>query len=148
MKYSEMRPGRMFVLSLDPGEMIREEIERFSLEHGVVYGTVSVVGGVDGGSVLVVGPKVPADERIEPLKFEIDAPSEVTGFGTIFPDESGKPTFHMHGSIGREGRSVTGCFREGVIAWLVTEVVITEMKGSGPIRKKDKKTGYGLLTVE
>jgi predicted DNA-binding protein with PD1-like motif len=148
MKYSEMRPGRMFVMSLDPGEIISEEIENFSLEHGIVYGTVSVVGGVDGGSVLVVGPKIPADKKIEPLKFEIDAPSEVTGFGTIFPDESGRPTFHMHGSIGREGRSVTGCFREGVIAWLVTEVVITEMKGSGPVRKKDKKTGYGLLTVE
>lgn len=148
MKYSEMRPGRMFVLSLDPGEIIRKEIEHFCSEHGVIYGTVSVVGGVDGGSVLVVGPKLPIEDKIEPMKHEIIAPSEVTGFGTIFPDESGRPTFHMHGSVGREGGSVTGCFREDVIAWLVTEIVITEMTGHGPFRKKDKKSGYGLLTVE
>lgn len=148
MKFAEMRPGRVFVLSLDPGEIINETIETFASEHNVRYGAVSVVGGVDGGSVLVVGPRIPVDEKITAQTKALEAPSEVTGFGTIFPDEAGVPRVHMHGSAGRDGRSITGCFRTGMIAWLVTEVVITEYVGNGPVRKKDAKTGYAVLTVE
>lgn len=54
----------------------------------------------------------------------------------------------MHGSVGRDGKSVTGCFREGVIAWLVTEVMITEMIGTGPVRKKDGPSGLEVLKIE
>lgn len=148
MKYAEMRPVRTFVLSLDPGEIIREEVENFSLEHGIKYATASVVGGVDKGSKIVVGPKYPIEGDIEPQVYELEAPSEVTGFGTVFPDASGKPVLHMHGSVGRDGKSLTGCFREGVIAWLVTEVVITEMIGTGPVRKKDVSSGLEVLKIE
>ena len=148
MKFTEMRLGRIFVLSLDPGEIIREEVERFSSEHGINYGTVSVVGGVDRGSVLVVGPKYPIDGPIEPLTHELEAPCEVTGFGTIFPDTSGKPIFHMHGSVGRDGRSMTGCFNKNIIAWLVTEVVITELVGNGPVRKRRGTSQFELMTIE
>ncbi|HKM09568.1 MAG TPA: PPC domain-containing DNA-binding protein [Candidatus Methanomethylophilaceae archaeon] len=148
MKYAEMRPVRIFVLTLESGEIIREEVEKFSLEHGIKYATVSVIGGVDKGSKFVVGPKYPIEGDIEPQLHELDAPSEVTGFGTIFPDTSGRPVLHMHGSAGRDGKSVTGCFREGVIAWLVTEVVITEMRGAGPVRKKDEVSGLEILKIE
>lgn len=148
MKHTEMRPGRIFVLSLDPGEIIRDEVERFSSRYGINYATVSVVGGVDKGSVLVVGPEYPMKDKIVPLTRELEAPCEVTGFGTVFPDESGNPVLHMHGSIGREGKSMTGCFREGVVAWLVTEVVITEMVGKGPVRKKFGASQLELMTIE
>lgn len=147
MKYAEMRPGRIFVLSLEPGEIIREEVEKFSIEHGIRYAAVSVVGGVDKGSRLVVGPKYPIGNTIEPLNHVLDAPSEVTGFGTLFPDASGNPVLHMHGTAGREGKSVTGCFRNGMIAWFVTEVVITEMTGSGPVRKIDEESGLEAMTI-
>ncbi|HKM13651.1 MAG TPA: PPC domain-containing DNA-binding protein [Candidatus Methanomethylophilaceae archaeon] len=148
MKYTEMRLGRIFVLSLDPGEIIREEVEIFSLEHGINYATVSVVGAVDKGSILVVGPEYPIEGPIVPLTHEIEAPCEVTGFGTIFPDSSGKPIFHMHGSLGREGKSSTGCFNKNIIAWLVTEVVITELVGNGPVRKRRGSSQFELMTIE
>lgn len=148
MKYTEMRPGRIFVLSLDPGEIIREVVEKFSSDHGIDYATVSVVGGVDKGSILVVGPQYPIQDNIVPLKYELEAPSEVTGFGTIFPDESGKPLCHMHGSVGRKDVNITGCFAEGVIAWLVTEVVITEMIGKGPFRKRYGTSELKIMTIE
>ena len=148
MKYTEMRTGRIFVLSLDPGEIIREEVESFSLEHEINYATVSVVGGVDKGSVLVVGPEYPIKGEIVPLTHELEAPSEVTGFGTIFPDLSGNPIFHMHGSVGREGKSITGCFNKNVVAWLVTEVVITELVGKGPVRKIHGKSEFKLMTID
>lgn len=148
MKYTEMQQGRIFVLSLEPGEIIREEVERFSEKQNIRYATVSVVGGVDKGSRLIVGPKYPVDEVIEPLVYDLDAPNEVVGFGTLFPDSFGKPVLHMHGTAGRDGKSVTGCFRDGVIAWFVTEVVITELVGTGPVRKTDKESELDIMTIE
>lgn len=143
-----MRPGRIFVLSLEPGEIINDTIEAFASEHGILYGAVSLAGGVDGGSVLTVGPKIPIGEKITPQTKTLEAPCEATGFGTIFPNEDGVPKVHMHGSAGRDGKSATGCFRKGMVAWLVTEVIVTEYVGTGPVRKKDAATGFELLTVE
>ena len=148
MKYAEMQHGRIFVLSLEPGEIIRDEVENFSKKQGIRYATVSVVGGVDKGSRLIVGPKYPIEDAIEPLTSDLDAPCEVIGFGTLFPDASGNPLLHMHGTAGRDGKSVTGCFRDGVIAWFVTEVVITELVGKGPVRKTDKDSGLEAMTIE
>lgn len=148
MKYAEMQPGRIFVLSLEPGEIIREEVEKFSKIQDIRYATVSVVGGVDKGSRLIVGPKYPIEGCIEPLTSDLDAPCEVTGFGTLFPDASGNPVLHMHGTAGRDGKSVTGCFRDGVIAWFVTEVVITEMIGKGPVRKIVGDSGLEAMTID
>lgn len=78
----------------------------------------------------------------------MDAPCEVIGFGTLFPDASSNPVLHMHGTAGRDGKSVTGCFRDGVIAWFVTEVVIAELVGKGPVRKTDKDSGLEAMTIE
>lgn len=148
MRSAELSVGRVFVLRLETGEIIHEVIEKFARENGITYATVSIVGGVDKGSKMVAGPTLPIERKILPIVHEINAESEVTGFGTIFPDEEGNPIMHMHGSVGREGNSSTGCFRAGMIAWLVLEVVILELNGKGPIRKKDASIGYKVLEIE
>ncbi len=148
MRSAELSVGRIFVLRLETGEMIHEVIEKFARENSITYATISIVGGVDKGSRMVSGPTLPIDGRIVPIIHEVNAESEVTGFGTIFPDEEGNPIMHMHGSVGREGNSSTGCFRAGMIAWLVLEVVISELNGKGPIRKKDALTGFKVLEIE
>lgn len=143
-----MTAGRVFVLRLETGERLKETVERFAAEHHIASGTFTVVGGVQQGSRLVVGPNLPFDEKIVPIVYTVDAPSEITGTGTIFSDEQGKPIMHMHGSIGRNGHTVTGCFREDIVAWLVLEVVITELEGKGPVRKHDPLTGLRILQIE
>ena len=135
MRSAELRDGRVFVLRLEEGEVLHEAIESFCREHGVMNATVTAVGGVDAGSRYVSGPTMPIEGRIDPIVCTVDAPSELTGTGTVFPDEDGNPVMHMHGSIGREGRSSTGCFRVGMVVWLVMEVVIREMVGTGPVRE-------------
>lgn len=136
MRSVEMVEGRVFVLRLDEGEVLHEAIESFCRDNSISSATVTAVGGVAAGSEFVVGPKVPIDGRIEPLTHVLDAPCELTGTGTVFPDEDGNPVMHMHGSVGREGRSSTGCFRKRVVVWLVMEVVIREIVGSGPVRRE------------
>lgn len=149
MRSAELTVGRVFVLRLETGELLHEEIESFCRTHDVVRAKVSIVGGAGPGSKIVVGPKLPIVEgRVTPLIHEFTEPHEITGTGTVFPDEEGNPIMHMHGSLGREGRSVTGCFRAGVIVWLVLEVVIEEIVGDGPIRKGDPLTGFKILEIE
>ncbi|MDR0887734.1 MAG: DNA-binding protein [Candidatus Methanoplasma sp.] len=134
MRSAELTQGRVFILRLESGEILHEIIEDFARKNGIKRALITAVGGVDKGSVMVVGPTVPYDEKIKPLFHTLEAPHELTATGTLFPDESGNPLIHMHGSAGREGKAVTGCLRSGMIAWLVLEVTITELLGDGPVR--------------
>lgn len=148
MRSAELRDGRVFVLRLEEGEVLHEAIEAFCRENGVVNATVTAVGGVDAGSEFVSGPTMPIEGKIVPIIHVVDAPSELTGTGTIFPDEDGNPIMHMHGSVGREGRSSTGCFRKRMVVWLVMEVVIREIVGTGPVRTvSDPRIDAKLLEI-
>ena len=148
MRSAELRDGRVFVLRLEDGEVLHEAIESFCRDNGVVRATVTAVGGVDAGSEFIVGPSVPIGEKIIPFTYRLDAPCELTGTGTVFPDEDGNPVMHMHGSVGRDGRSITGCFRRRMVAWLVMEVVIREIVGDGPVRAvSDPRIDAKLLEV-
>lgn len=148
MESCELSVGRVFILRLHTGEVLHEIIEKFARENSIVNATLSIVGGADAGSKIVVGPTIPVTGKIVPLHYVLEAPSEITGTGTLFRDEDGNPIMHMHGSVGRQGKSTTGCFRTGVIAWLVLEVVITELVGEGPYRKKDDFNGFKILEIE
>jgi Predicted DNA-binding protein with PD1-like DNA-binding motif len=143
-----MSTGRVFVLRLETGEVLHEVVEEFSRTHGIKAATLTAVGGIGQGSKMTVGPMLPVEDGIIPLIHTLDAPHELTASGTLFLDDSGLPMMHMHGSAGREGNAVTGCLRSGVIAWLVLEVVITELIGKAPIRKTDETSGMKILTID
>lgn len=149
VKSTQFSIGRVFVLRLETGEIIHRVLEKFALENGIKNATVSIVGGICAGSKMVSGPHLPiVDGKVDPYIHTVDNESEVTGFGTIFCDESGVPIFHMHGSVGREGGSSTGCFRVEMMAWLVLEIVVTELIGTGAVRKTDPITGFKILEIE
>ena len=147
MRYLEAERGRTFVLRLETGEVLHEALEKFSREKGIKNAAVTVVGGIGKGSRITVGPEMPCDSGIVPIIITLDAPHELTASGTIFPDESGNPMVHIHGSAGREGKAVTGCLRTGVIAWLVLEAILIELIGEGAVRKVDKETGMKILEI-
>jgi predicted DNA-binding protein with PD1-like motif len=52
MQYSQAEPGRVFVIRLEDGEVVHEEIEAFARRHGIAAASVLVVGGADNGSKL------------------------------------------------------------------------------------------------
>ena len=145
MEASQACPGRVFVLRLHDGEVLHESVEDFAFSNNIKAATVIAVGGAGKGSKLTVGPKVPIEGKIEPLYHVLNEPHELTGSGTIFTNQEGRPIMHMHCSCGREGTSVTGCVRSGVITWLVLEVVITEIVNTKAMRKKEK--GFEILTI-
>ncbi len=145
MKYSQARPGRIFVIRLEDGDIVHEQIETFAKEHDIQAASLIVLGGADVKSVLTVGPEQGRAQKIVPMLHELDNVHEVTGTGTLFPDETGKLCLHMHMACGRADSAVAGCVRSGVKVWHVMEVVLYELVGSTGIRKKDTVTGFDLL---
>jgi predicted DNA-binding protein with PD1-like motif len=146
MKATEGKLGRVFLLRLEDGDVLPDCIERFAAERSIKHGQVVLVGGIGGGQV-VTGPRRSDEMPPEPLLLPVDGAHEVVGAGIIAPDGSGRPVLHIHASLGRAGRAVTGCLRPGVTAWLVAEALIIEVTGLEAKRVKDKRSGFDLLEV-
>ena len=147
MKSSEGKIGRVFVIRLEDGDAIPACIENFAAEKKISAGQVILTGGIGDGQV-VVGPRNSDEMPPEPMLLPVDGAHEVVGVGLIAPDEKGKPTLHMHASLGRSGQTLTGCVRPGVKTWLVGEVIILEILGTDAARLPDKKTTFELLQVD
>jgi len=145
MKYSEAERGRVFVIRLEDGDIIHEEIEKFAQKKSISCAYLTALGGIDKGSKLVCGPENGRAETIHPEIINIQNIHEVTGTGTIFPDKDGNPSLHMHLACGRYETTITGCVRPGVKVWHVLEIVLVELINCSAKRLEDKTTGFHLL---
>jgi predicted DNA-binding protein with PD1-like motif len=145
MRYSTARMGRIFIIRLEDGEILHETIERFAAEQGIRAAALIVVGGADAGSRLVVGPEERRAVPVNPMTRILDDVHEISGTGTLFPDEEGKPVLHMHIVCGRESATVTGCVRTGVKIWHIGEVILFELTDTPAMRRIDPQLGFKLL---
>jgi len=146
MKACEGKPGRVFILRLEDGDIIPECIEHFAEENGISVGQVILVGGVGDGKI-VVGPRKSEERPPEPVLLPVADAHEVLGVGVIAPGEDGKPILHIHAALGRSGKTMTGCLRPGVTTWLVGEVIIYEITGADVTRVTDEESGFALLDI-
>ena len=145
MKYSEAKPGRIFVIRLEDGEIVHEVLEQFARDHAIRAAAIIIIGGADAGSKLVVGPEQGRAATIVPMEQILDNVYEIAGAGTIFPDAEGNPVLHCHIACGRKTATITGCVRNGVKVWQVMEVMLFELVGTTGARVLDPKTGFKLL---
>jgi predicted DNA-binding protein with PD1-like motif len=146
MKASEGKLGRVFVIRLEDGDAIPASIEHFAEEKKISVGQVILIGGIGDGEV-VVGPRRSNEMPPEPMLVPVDGVHEVVGVGVIAPDKKGKPTLHIHASLGRSGKTTTGCLRPGVTTWLIGEVIIFEILGTNVVRLPSDKARFELLEV-
>ena len=144
MKHSEGRTGRVFILRLENGDEVPSCIERFAAEHDIRLASVTLIGGIGSGQV-VVGPRDGEARPLEPVLHPLEDPHEVLAAGLLAPGPDGKPMLHIHGALGRGGRTITGCLRPGVDTWLTGEAVVTEILESPAARAVDPGTGLALL---
>ena len=145
MKYSQAKTGRVFVLRLEHGDIVHEKIEHFAQKESIDSAAMIIVGGADKGSRFVVGPEDGEESPVVPLERMLMDVHEITGTGTLFPDNSGNPVLHMHMACGREEETMTGCVRRGVRVWHVMEVVLLELTEAKARRILDQGTGFMLL---
>jgi len=146
MKAGEGKTGRVFVVRLEDGDIVPECLEKFAAEKGITCGHVILVGGIGGGEV-VAGPRKSDEMPPDPLFLPVDGAHEVAGVGIIAPDKDGRPVLHIHASLGRAGRTLTGCLRPGVSTWLVGEAIIYEITGVNARRLPDPTSGFDLMEV-
>jgi predicted DNA-binding protein with PD1-like motif len=145
MRYSEGNLGRVFVIRLEQGDILHKEIENFAKEKQIKSAALIIVGGVDRGSKIVVGPEDDNARPVTPMEFILQNAHEATGTGTLFPDENGEPMLHMHIACGREDNTITGCIRRGVVTWNLLEIVLIEITGVNSYRKFEKELGFHTL---
>ena len=146
MKATEGHIGRVFVLRLEDGDIIPDCIESFAAEKNISVGQVILVGGVGSGKI-VVGPKDSKEMPPQPVLLPVKDAHEVVGVGIIAPDKDGKPVLHIHASLGRADKALTGCLRPGVGTWLVGEAIIYEILGAKAARLPDKSSGFDLMEM-
>jgi predicted DNA-binding protein with PD1-like motif len=146
MKSSEGKTGRVFVVRLEDGDRLPECLERFAAEKGIACGHVVLIGGISGGNI-VSGPKQTDEMPPDPVYMPVEGAHEVAGVGLIAPDKDGRPVLHIHASLGRGGKTLTGCLRPGVKTWLVGEAIIYEITGTSAQRLLDKASGFDLMEV-
>ncbi len=147
MKVNEGKIGRIFMLRLDDGDMLPGCIEDFAREKGIEVAQVTMIGGIGSGQV-VVGPRYSDVMPPEAMLLPVDGAHETAAVGVLAPDEQGNPVLHIHGTLGRAGKTLTGCLRPGVETWLVGEAVIYEILGVKAVRRPDKKSGFDLLELD
>ncbi|NQU21656.1 MAG: DNA-binding protein [Candidatus Nealsonbacteria bacterium] len=141
---SEGQIGRVFVIRLEEGDVVPDCIEQFAAENDVAVGQVILMGGIGGGEV-VVGPRISEQRPPDPMLLPVDGAHETVAVGVLAPTEDGRPVLHIHGAMGRSGNTLTGCLRGGVTTWVVGEVILSEILGSGAKRLKEPDTGFVLL---
>lgn len=145
MLYSEGKPGRVFVIRLEDGDLLPDCLEEFAAEQKIKVGLIHLVGGLREGC-LVVGPESSDLENVTPLYKETDGrPKETLSLGIIIPDQSGRPRAHLHGALGRENETLVGCLRPGIKTWLMGEVIIQEITGTASERVLDRKNQLSFL---
>jgi predicted DNA-binding protein with PD1-like motif len=145
MKYAEGNIGRIFIIRLEHGEKLPAAIERFAADNKLLRGMCILIGGINGGGNIVVGPQDGDMLPPVPMLFGLEGVHEIAGVGTIFPNKEGKPVLHMHAALGRQGQTRAGCIRPGVEVWQVGEVILLEITDNNAQRLKDAATGFDLL---
>ncbi|MDD4939591.1 MAG: DUF296 domain-containing protein [Candidatus Omnitrophica bacterium] len=144
MRYTKGQLGRVFVLKFDHEDILLDELCAFAKKEKLKCAAMVFIGALKKGG-LVTGPKKP---RIppEPNTVHFKDGWEVMGIGTIFANKKG-PQIHIHASMGKKQKVLTGCVRGKSKVFLVIEAVIFELKGVKAAKSIDPATGLNLLKI-
>jgi len=144
MKYTQGTVGRVFLVKFENNDILIPSLSGLAKKEQIKAATLIFIGALREGD-LVTGPKKPV---IPPQPNEIIFKDgwEVMGIGTIFTNAQG-PQIHIHASMGKKNKALTGCLRGNSKVFLVIEAVVLELKGVKAHKDIDPKTGLNLLRI-
>jgi len=125
-------------------DILIPNLAALSKREKIKAASVIFIGALREGD-LVTGPRKPVIPP-QPNKLTFKDGWEVMGLGTIFTNAKG-PQIHIHASMGKKRKVLTGCVRGGSKVFLVIEAVILELKGVKASKDIDPKTGLNLLRI-
>jgi predicted DNA-binding protein with PD1-like motif len=144
MEYAKGKIGRVFLLKFKDDDILLDELAALAKKEKIKSATFVFLGALKRGH-LVTGPKKPVIPP-EPNWVKFRDGWEVMGVGTIFTNKSG-PQVHVHATMGKKNKMLTGCVRKDSRVFLVIEAVIFELKGVKATKDIDSCTGLNLLRV-
>lgn len=144
MRYTKGSIGRIFLLKFDDDDMLLDGIEKLAKKESLKAAVLVFIGALKKGD-LVTGPKKPSIPP-EPNWVAFKDAWEVMGIGTVFTGKKG-PQIHIHTSMGKRLKTLTGCVRKQSKVFLVIEAVVFELKGVKASKDIDPKTGLNLLNI-
>jgi uncharacterized protein len=144
MQYTKGTIGRVFVLKFEDDDAVIDKLNVFLKKEGVKTATMIFLGALKKGH-LVTGPKKPVIPP-QPNWVAFKDGWEVMGMGSVFTNKTG-PQIHIHASMGKKNKVLTGCVRKDSKVFLVIEAVVFELKGVKATKEIDPKTGINLLQI-
>jgi hypothetical protein len=145
MKYTKGSIGRVFLLKFEDNDILIDKLGAFARKERIRAATMIFIGALRKGD-LVTGPRRPVIPP-QPNKVAFKDGWEVMGIGTIFMNSKG-PQIHIHSSMGKKSKSLTGCVRGKSKVFLVIEAVVFELKGVKALKDIDPSTGLNLLNIQ
>ena len=144
MKYTKGTIGRVFLLKFEDDDVLIDQLSSFARKERIKAATMIFIGALKQGD-LVTGPKKPVIPP-QPNKMIFKDGWEVMGLGTIFTNSHG-PQVHIHASLGKRNKVLTGCLRGKSKVFLVIEAVVLELVGLKANKNIDPITGLNLLNI-
>jgi len=142
MQYTKGQIKRVILARFDDGDVLLDELKKLAKKELISAGVLVLIGALREGHVVTgpKRPKIPPKPHWETFK---DA-WEVVGIGTIFKGQKG-PEIHIHGTLGKGKKTLSGCIRKDSKVFLLIEAIIFELKGIKARKNLDPKTGLKLL---
>jgi len=142
MQYTKGQIKRIILARFDDGDVLIDEVKGLAKKEKIKAGVMVFMGALRKGHVATgpKAPKIPPKPHWESFK---DA-WEVVGVGTIFKGQKG-PEIHIHGTLGKGKKTLSGCIRKDSRVFLLIEAIIFELKGIKARKDLDPKTGLKLL---
>jgi hypothetical protein len=144
MKYTKGTIGRVFLVKFEDDDILIDNLSCLAKQEKIKAASVIFIGALKKGD-LVTGPKKPVIPP-QPNKMAFKNGWEVMGIGTIFTNSCG-PQIHIHASMGKKSKVLTGCVRGKSKVFLVIEAVVLELEGVKASKDIDPKTGLNLLKI-
>jgi predicted DNA-binding protein with PD1-like motif len=144
MEYTKGRIGRIFLLKFKDDDILLDGLVSLAKKEKIKTATFLFLGALKKGH-LVTGPKKPVIPP-EPNWVTFRDGWEVMGMGTIFTGKLG-PQVHVHATMGKKKKMLTGCLRKDSKVFLVIEAVVYELNGVKATKGLDPKTGLNLLKI-
>jgi predicted DNA-binding protein with PD1-like motif len=144
MDYRKGSIGRVFIVRVDHGEDLLDELTGLALKEDIKSAFFMVLGAM-GEAKLVTGPR---EKSVPPdiVWSEFNDVREVIGAGNIFM-ENGSPKIHLHAAAGSKEGLTMGCIRKMAEAFMVLEIFIMEVDIKAE-RLFNEKIGASQITFK
>jgi hypothetical protein len=144
MKYTKGSIGRVFLVKFENNDILIANLSALAKKEKLKAASIIFIGALRKGD-LVTGPRKPVIPP-QPNKMVFKDGWEVMGIGTLFTNSQG-PQIHIHASMGKKNKVLTGCVRGNSKVFLVVEAIILELKGIRAQKEIDPATGLNLLKI-